>query len=175
MDNQFKDMCIIHIKDADYENGNKRKSYSWLLQMLVPPPPIMKADKLKMINASHWRNNKYENENKLAVKEVGLSISITDHAIFCQGKLKWVIMTNKHGIVQANYNVKNISLHRIRLWFSNAMHKRCKITSSGPGWFDPFDYEEKLKSRNQRKHENVSDVKNDNNGIFYNVFTSNFQ
>ena len=52
MDNQFKDMCII-IKDASYENGNKRKSYSWLIQMLVPPPPIMKADKLRMINASH--------------------------------------------------------------------------------------------------------------------------
>ena len=108
--------------------------------------------------------NNIFNENEIIKKEVGLDISITDTAIFKQGKLKWVVMKNKHGRVFANYNVKNISLHRIRLWFSNAMHKRWKEKNFGSGCFEPFNLEDKLSISRQRKHENIYNIKADNNG-----------
>ena len=41
IESQFKDFHKKFIIDeADYEKGNRKKAYSWLLQMLAPPPPI---------------------------------------------------------------------------------------------------------------------------------------
>lgn len=49
------------------------------------------------------------------VNKVGLEIPVTETVIFKNGKLNCIIMNNKLGRVYANYNVKDISLHRIRL------------------------------------------------------------
>lgn len=143
MDKQFKDFHKKFIIDeSEYEKGNKRKSYSWLLQMLAPPAIKRPSSSQIFRNSNNPENAKSQNQQK--PKEVGLDICVTDTAIFRNGKLKCIVMNNKQGRIFANFNVKNISLHRIRLWFSNAMHKRCKVVSTGIGWFEPFDFEEKL-------------------------------
>ena len=59
----------------------RRKSYSWLLQMMAPVPKHQK-DKGIFISPT----------NKL-----GLEVSITETAIFRQGRLHCVVRNNKNG------------------------------------------------------------------------------
>ena len=155
MDKQFKDFHRKFVIDeSEYEKGNRRKSYSWLLQMLAPPP-IRRSGSHRLLYANKNKSNvRSSSQNKS--KEVGLDICVTDTAIFRKGKLRCIVMNNKQGRIFANYNIKNISLHRIRLWFSNAMHKRWKVVNTGTGWFEPFNFEDKLYKNSKQKHENIA-------------------
>ena len=46
---------------------------------------------------------------------VGLDISVPETVMFKNGKIKSIITTNKHGRVNINHNVKDVSLHKVRL------------------------------------------------------------
>lgn len=76
-----------------------------------------------------WFRNPAINE----LNKFGFQINIPDSAVFNKGKLKWIVMNNKEGRVLVNYKTKDISLHRVRLWFLNAVRKRCKEGERGKG------------------------------------------
>ena len=87
MDKQFKDFHRKFVIDeTEYEKGNRRKSYSWLLQMLAPSPLKRSGSHHLLRNDNNSGNPKSQTHQK--PKEIGLDICVTDTAIFRNGKLK---------------------------------------------------------------------------------------
>jgi hypothetical protein len=65
------------------------------------------------------------------------------------GRFKYIITTKKDHRIHINYNVKDISFHRVRLCFTNFMKKKWLSISTGPGVFKGLKFEDKLCQKHQ--------------------------